>query len=88
MIYDRLKEKSYAGGITQIRVYIGAHRSLIPPKRQLVSPQGNRGRRYSTPAGESYQMDWGFIDVETNADDTYRLACFPDDGHFQIRSYR
>ena len=76
VIYDRLKEKSYTGGITQIRVYIEAHRNLIPPKRQLVSPQGNRGRRYSTPAGESYQMDWGFIDVDTNADDTYRLACF------------
>ena len=34
VIYNRLKEKSYTGGITQIRVYIETHRDLVPTKRQ------------------------------------------------------
>ena len=42
----------------------------------LVSPQGNRGRRYSTRPGESFQMDWGFVNVETDSGGTYQCACF------------
>lgn len=64
VIFDRIKAEGYTGKITQVRVYIENHRNLIPPKRKVVSPQGNRGRRYSTPAGDSYQMDWGFISVQ------------------------
>ena len=30
-----------------------------------MKPQGNRERRYSTGPGEAYQMDWGFVNVET-----------------------
>ena len=63
VIYDRLQELGYQGGKTQIKVYISAHKNLLPAKRQIVSPQGNRGRRYSTGPGESYQMDWGFVNV-------------------------
>ena len=48
----------------------------MPAKRQLVAPQGNRGRRYSTEPGESYQMDWGFVDVEPENGDVWRAACF------------
>lgn len=74
--YERIVEMGYSGGQTQVRVYIENHKDLIPPKRQLVAPQGNRGRRYSTGPGEAYQMDWGFVSVVSNAGTTYRVACF------------
>ena len=66
VIFERITENGYKGGITQIKEYISKHRDLIPAKRQVVSPQGNRGRRYSTEPGEAYQMDWGFVNVETD----------------------
>ena len=59
VIYDRIKELGYTGGKSSLKYYIAAHESLIPAERQAVSPQGNRGRRYETAPGESYQMDWG-----------------------------
>ena len=74
--FDRLKENGYTGGLTSIKDYIAAHKHLIPAKRLIVAPQGNRGRRYSSVPGESYQMDWGFVEVETQAGVTYRVACF------------
>lgn len=74
--YERLQEHGYTGGQTQVRVYIETHQDLIPPKRLLVAPQGNRGKRYSTGPGEAYQMDWGFIDVDCGDGHSYRCACF------------
>lgn len=74
--YERLQEQGYSGGITQVRVYIEGHQELIPPKRLLVSPQGNRGRRYETGPGEAYQMDWGFINVSNGSGCSYQAACF------------
>jgi len=74
--YDRLRENGYQGGLTSVKNYIAEHKDLIPPKRQLVSPQGNRGRRYRTDPGESYQMDWGFVIVETKSGSSYKVACF------------
>ena len=74
--FDRLKENGYTGGLTSIKDYIAAHKHLIPAKRLIVAPQGNRGRRYSSVPGESYQMVWGFVEVETQAGVTYRVACF------------
>ena len=74
--YDRIVELGYIGSLTTVKVYIENHKHLIPPKRQVVSPQGNRGRRYTTGPGEAYQMDWGFVDVETDTGVTYRAACF------------
>lgn len=73
---DRLREVGYSGGLTAIKVYIARHRSLVPAKRQAVSPQGNRGRRYATGPGQSYQMDWGFTDVLTADGEIVRAACF------------
>ena len=73
---ERLKELGYPGGLTTIKRYILAHKDLIPAKRQQVAPQGNRGRRYLTEPGESYQMDWGFTDVLTPDGCEYRVACF------------
>lgn len=75
-ITDRLKENGYAGSQTQVKAYITEHKDLVPAKRQIVAPQGNRGRRYSSEPGESYQMDWGFVNVEQNSGATYRAACF------------
>lgn len=55
--------------------YIASHKHLIPAKRQQIAPQGNRGRRYTTGPGETYQMDWGFTDgLDYNEQVTERLA--------------
>lgn len=46
VIFERIKEEGYAGGQTTVKDYIASHKHLLPPKRQVVSSQGNRGRRY------------------------------------------
>ena len=77
VIYDRIKELGYAGGKSSLKYYIAAHEGLVPAERQAVSPQGNRGRRYETGPGESYQMDWGFVNVTSReGSGTFRVACF------------
>ena len=77
VIYKRLLSLGYQGSVPTIRRYVEAHRDLIPAPRQIVSPQGNRGRRYETGPGESYQMDWGFVNVvRNNGNGSYRAACF------------
>lgn len=73
---ERLQELGYAGGQTQIKEYISKHKDLVPAKRQLVAPQGNRGFRYHTGPGEAYQMDWGFVTVYDPDGFEYRVACF------------
>lgn len=75
-IFDRLQENGYIGGKTSVKTYIREHKHLLPPKRRIVAPQGNRGRRYTTQPGECYQMDWGFVTVETATGETYKIACF------------
>lgn len=74
--FERIQEHGYQGGITSVKTYIAEHRDLLPAKRQIAQPQGNRGRRYQTGPGESYQMDWGFVDVETSTGASYKVACF------------
>ena len=76
VIYDRLKESGYAGSKSSVKRYVATHKHLLPARRQIVAPQGNRGRRYVTSPGECYQMDWGFVSVETANGDTYKIACF------------
>lgn len=76
VVLERLKQAGFEGGATIVKEYISAHKDLIPAKRQLVAPQGNRGRRYTTKPGEAYQMDWGFTDVLDYNGQTYRVACF------------
>jgi len=76
VIYDRLIENGYVGGKTSVKSYIRDHKHLLPPKRQIVVPQGSRGHRYETRPGECFQMDWGFVNVENANGDTYKLACF------------
>lgn len=72
----RLQEISYPGGLTTVKDYIASHKHLVPAKRQMVAPQGNRGRRFITEAGEAYQMDWGFTKVHDHNGDEYTAACF------------
>lgn len=74
--FKRLCQEGYTGGRTTIKRYIEEHKDLIPAKRQTVSPQGNRGRRFHTAPGEAYQMDWGFTNVQTNYGKKLRAACF------------
>ena len=65
VIFERLQEIGYPGSRTSIKRYIAAHKDLVPAPRKIVSPQGNRGRRYHIGPGENYQMDWGFVKVNT-----------------------
>ena len=74
--FERLREQGYAGGLTAVKNYIAAHSDLVPARRQLPDPQGNRGRRYKTEPGECFQMDWGFVEVEDPYGGTFRIACF------------
>ncbi len=75
-IYGNLKRLGYSGSKSQVKKYVREHLFLVPAKRELVASQGNRGRRYKTGPGESYQMDWGFVNVETDGQTTFRAACF------------
>lgn len=74
--FDRIKAQGYSGSLSSVKRYISSHQDLVPPKRLLVDPQGNRGRRYETDPGECYQMDWGFVNVETSSGSHYQAACF------------
>ena len=75
-ILERIQDQGFTGSLTTVKRYISAHKDLIPPKRQAVASQGNRGHRYSSNAGESYQMDWGFVNVDAGNDKSYKVACF------------
>ena len=73
---DRLQAMGFRGSRSTVKRYIAAHKGLIPAKRQQITPQGNRGRRYTTSPGEAFQMDWGFTDVLDYGGRTFRVACF------------
>ncbi len=73
---ERLQAVGYPGGLTTVKDYIASHKHLVPAKRQLVAPQGNRGRRFTTEPGEAYQMDWGFAKVLDYDGTEYTAACF------------
>ncbi len=74
--YDRLLEAGYFGSLTSVKNYINRHKGLIPAKRHLAEPQENRGRKYTTPPGEAFQMDWGFVKVQDHAGNVLTAACF------------
>lgn len=85
--FERLREQGYKGSISTLKRYIQSHKHLLPPKRQIVSSQGNRGRRYKTAPGEAYQMDWGFVHVENGSGGEYRAACFAMVCHYCGKRY-
>ncbi|MCD8125252.1 MAG: hypothetical protein LUE23_09540 [Lachnospiraceae bacterium] len=74
--FERLKENGYKGGLSVVKAYISEHKDLVPAPRQMVAPQGNRGRRYQTDPGDTYQMDWGFVNVEDQFGNPTQVACF------------
>lgn len=78
VVFERIRGQGYEGGRTTVKNYIAAHADLVPSKRRLAGadPQASRGRRFSTSPGESYQMDWGFVDVEDWTGGMFRIACF------------
>ena len=75
-IYAALQAVGYTGGKTQLKDYIRNHRYLLPAKREVVASQGNRGRRYKSRPGEQFQMDWGFVAIDTADGSSYRASCF------------
>ena len=76
VLLERLQAVGFSGSLSTVKKYVKDHMFLVPPKRQAVAPQGNRGRRYSSGPGESYQMDWGFITVDDGYGKESRIACF------------
>ena len=54
---ERLQAAGYPGGLTTVKDYIASHKHLVPAKRQLVAPQGSRGRRFTTEPEEAYHGD-------------------------------
>ena len=76
--FDRLKENGYDGGLTTVKNFIATHKDLIPVPRQVssVSQEINRARRYTTEAGDCYQMDWGFVIVTDTYGNEWKAACF------------
>jgi transposase len=76
VIFEAIRSHGYEGGKTTVKNYIAEHSCLVPAKRRLVAAQGNRGRRFHTPPGEAFQMDWGFVAAEDLAGEMTRLACF------------
>ncbi len=54
VIPERLQENGYAGGKNSVKDYARNHKNLLPLKRKIVAPQGNRGRRYETKPGKCY----------------------------------
>ena len=71
---ERLQAIGFEGSLSTVKRYIKAHKHLVPAKRQLVAPQGSRGRRFTTEPGEAYQMDWGFRFWTMTAANTPLLA--------------
>ena len=42
VIFDNLKGAGYKGSLTSVKNYISSHMHLVPAKRKLIVPQGNR----------------------------------------------
>ena len=76
VIFDRLRDDGYEGGLTTVRDYVRSHMHLVPAKRKAVVPRGSRGERYETGPGEAFQMDRGFARVAGPLGREWRIACF------------
>ena len=73
---ERLQVIGFEGSLSTVKRYIKANKHLVPAKRQLAAPQGNRGRRFTTEPGDAYQLDWGFTKVLDYDGTEYTAACF------------
>ena len=74
--HERIVEQGCGASLSTVKRYIRDHRSLIPVKRAVVAPQGDRAKRYVTAPEEAYQMDWGFVKILDYNGDEYQAACF------------
>ncbi len=84
---ERLQATGFQGSQSTVKRYIAAHKHLIPAKRQQIAPMGNRGQRYTTDPGETYQMDWGFADALDYNGHIFRVACFAMICHYCGQRY-
>lgn len=73
---QHLQHDGYSGSLSSVKRYIANHKHLVPAKRVLVAPQGNRSRRFTTKPGEAFQMDWGFAKVLGPDGSEYQVSCF------------
>lgn len=59
--FDRIAEQGYKGGLTSVRVYLRDHAHFVSVKRKTVESHTSCRQRFTTPPGEAFQMDWGFL---------------------------
>lgn len=76
VVFSRLREKGYEGGLTTVKGFIRANSALIPAGRQLVQKPQGKVRRYKSNPGDMFQMDWGFVNVVDMLGNNWRCACF------------
>lgn len=76
VLFGELGRIGYRGGVTTIKMFVGQHKDLVPASRRSGLPPAGRVRRYTTPSGRMYQMDWGFVRVEDEAGGVWQCACF------------
>lgn len=67
VLYERLQEKGYEGGVTILKDYV---KSFRPPK------SGKATQRYETPPGKQAQMDWGIIHYIDGNGITHKTPAF------------
>ena len=73
---ERLQSVGFPRGLTTGKDFIASHKHLIPAKRQLLVPQGNRGRWLTTEPGEASLMDWRFTKVVDYDGSEYNVTSF------------
>lgn len=77
VLYRMAREAGYRGSISSIKRFIARNADVVPAKRHAAENlSGARVRRYETGSGECFQMDWGFVKVETAGGKYAQCACF------------
>ena len=76
VVVDIIRQDGYEGGVTIVKDYIAANRQLVPLPAVVEVPHPDHARRWTSEAGDCYQMDWGFVDVVDEEGHRWRCACF------------
>jgi len=76
VIFSRLRESGYTGGLSTVKNFIKENQELVPAQRIILQKPQGKVRRYSTGPGKMYQMDWGFVDVVDTMGEVWKCACF------------
>jgi transposase len=69
VIFDRIIERGFDGGITILKDYLAPFR---PPSVKMEPAV----RRFETPPGRQAQMDWGFMNYKARNGQMRKVACF------------